>query len=92
MHNIKRSPILKLVAAVAVNVGFLLICQQYWRVTDDSNGVGAEAGMGSMPEQVFVQQHVYQAQQQNPLNQQYAAGVDETPLRTFEVGRFDFDL
>ncbi|KAK3830755.1 MAG: mannosyltransferase putative-domain-containing protein [Linnemannia elongata] len=41
--------------------------------------------MGSMPEQVFVQQHVYQAQQQNPLNQQYAAGVDETPLRTFEV-------
>lgn len=90
MHNIKRSPILKLVAAVTVNVGFLLICQQYWRDSGD-NGVatgGARAGVGPMPEQVLVQQQVFQQQQQqqqNPLNQQYAAGVDETPLRTFEV-------
>ncbi|KAH7058435.1 mannosyltransferase putative-domain-containing protein [Linnemannia elongata] len=89
MHSIKRSPILKLVAAVAVNFGFVLICQQYWRVAGDDNGAAtrgtAGTGVGSMPEQVLVQQHVNQQQQQNPLNQQYAAVVDETPLRTFEV-------
>ncbi|KAG0293186.1 hypothetical protein BGZ97_005394 [Linnemannia gamsii] len=86
MHHIKRSPILKLVAAVAVNVGFILICQQHWRATGDNNNVNAagskDAGSGSMPEQILVQQQIHQ--QQNPLNQQYAI-VDETPLRTFEV-------
>ncbi|KAF9321993.1 hypothetical protein BGZ91_004433 [Linnemannia elongata] len=93
MHSIKRSPILKLVAAVAVNVGFVLICQQYWRVAGDDNGAATRGtvgtGVGSMPEQVLVQQHVNQQQQQNPLNQQYAAVVDETPLRTFE-SQLDF--
>lgn len=84
MHSIKQSPILKLVATVAVNVGFVLICQKYWRVADDNNGDiirGAGTGVGSMPAQILV----LQQQQQNPFNQQYAAGVDETPLRTFEV-------
>jgi hypothetical protein len=89
MHHIKRSPILKLVAAVAVNVGFILICQQHWRATGDNNNVNAagskDAGSGSMPEQILVQQQIHQ--QQNPLNQQYAI-VDETPLRTFEVWYF----
>lgn len=85
MYHIKRSPILKLVAALAINLGFVLICQQYWRATGDNTGIAAgikDTGAELMPEQILVQQQLYQ--QQNPLNQQYAV-VDETPLRTFEV-------
>ncbi|KAF9132124.1 hypothetical protein BGW39_000771 [Mortierella sp. 14UC] len=83
MYMIKRSPILKLVVAVAVNLGVLLICQQYWRANGGASGIasnGQGAAGGSVQEQILVQQ----GHQQNSMNQQYTV-VDETPLRTFEV-------
>ncbi|KAF9107543.1 hypothetical protein BGX29_006067 [Mortierella sp. GBA35] len=84
MYMIKRSPILKLIAAVAVNAGFLLVCQQYWRTTENHLGNSVNGGSGvSSPEQILVLHHRHHLQQY-PLNQQYAA-VNETPLFSFEV-------
>ncbi|KAG0274977.1 hypothetical protein BGZ95_009300 [Linnemannia exigua] len=60
MHTIKRSPILKLVVAVALNLGVLLLCQQYWRTTGEDGGIArsgraATAGDRSA-EQILIQQ------------------------------------
>ncbi|KAF9139711.1 hypothetical protein BG015_001927 [Linnemannia schmuckeri] len=63
MHSIKRSPCLKLVAAVAVNVGFVLICQQYWKVTGDNSGIATGGVKGgdrsrSLLERILIQEYV----------------------------------
>ncbi|KAG0218758.1 hypothetical protein BGX33_006134 [Mortierella sp. NVP41] len=60
MYMIKRSPILKLIAAVAVNAGFLLVCQQYWRTTENHLGNSVNGGSGvSSPEQILVPEELY---------------------------------